>query len=127
MGDSHSGHDDDARSLDGFRHVVGGQGDFHGALALIAEKAELGAAQGDAGLFNVGEVHLSETGLIPEADLLALQCAVGGHGLAHGTSAQDGNRHVLQITHVHCDFLLIIFGSDGLPSVSPLTYRLRLL
>lgn len=60
-------------ALDGLGHIVGGHGDLHRALALIAEVAELGAGEGDAGLLNVGKVDLGEAGLVPQADLLALR------------------------------------------------------
>ena len=55
------------------------------------------------------EIHCelkTKTKMFSEADLLALQRAVGGHGLAHSAGAQNGDRHVFQITHVHCDILL---------------------
>ena len=94
-------HDDDAGTLDGLGHVVGGQGDLHVALALEPEIAELVAAEGDAGFFDIGEVGLGKAGLVPEADFLAAHGTVGRHGLAHGAGTQNGNRHILQITHVH--------------------------
>ena len=101
VGDGHGGHDDDAGTLDGLGHVVGGQGDLHVALALEPEIAELVAAEGDAGFFDIGEVGLGKAGLVPEADFLAAHGTVGRHGLAHGAGTQNGNRHILQITHVH--------------------------
>ena len=110
MGDGDGGHDDDAGALDSLGHIVGGHGNLYRTLALIAEIAELGTGEGDAGLLNVGKVDLGEAGLVPQADLLALQGAVRSHGLADGTGAQDRDGHILQITHIcHCNILLLFF------------------
>ena len=127
MGHGHGGHDDDASALHGLSHVIGSQGHLGGAFALEAEEAELIAAEGDAGLLDVHEVHLGEAGLIPQADLLAGQSAVTGHGLANAAGAQDRNRHVLQITHIHCSILLkqflrFIMGRGVCPCITAATH-----
>ncbi len=103
-------YNDDARALDSLCHIVGSQSDFHGTLALIAEEAELRAAQGNAGLLNVGEVDFRETGLVPETDFLALQRTVSGHGFAYRARTQNGDRHILQVAHVHSNVLLVMIS-----------------
>ena len=129
MGHGHGGHDDDADALHGLSHVVGSQSDLHSTLALIAEVAELCTGQSDAGLLNVGEVGLGEAGLIPQANFLAGQGAVSSHGLAHSAGAQDRDRHILQITHIHCDILLKIIirklGSCSNLQLIAATHHLR--
>ena len=71
------------------------------ASALITEEAELVAAQGNAGFFNVEEIGLSKSRLIPQANFLSRQCTVRSHRLAYCAAAQNRDRHVLQITHIH--------------------------
>ena len=106
MSQSNSSDNDDASALDSLSHIIGGQSNLCGALTLIAKEAELSASQGDAGLFDVGEVDLREFGRIPQANFLALQSTVSSHRLADGASTQNRDGHVLQITHIHSSVLL---------------------
>ena len=98
--------DNDARALDRLGHVVGREADKRLALALIAEEAELMAGQRDTSLFDVQEIALCKIRLVPDAHFLACQRAVRRHRLADSAAAQNSDRHVLQITHVHNRFLL---------------------
>ena len=101
MTQSDSGNDDDACALDSLCQIVGSQSNVCDASALVAEEAELVAAQGNAGLFNVEEIGLSKSRLIPQANFLSRQCTVRSHRLAYCAAAPNRDRHVLQITHIH--------------------------
>ena len=73
----------------------------------MAALDKLIAGQLDACSLDVVKVFL-ESFLLPDADFLSCQCAVTCHGLANTAAAKNRDRHVLQIAHIPCHFVILL-------------------
>lgn len=112
MRDARDAHDDELRALDGFGNAVGGKRELGLAPALETVlglgTGQLGA-NGHAGLVHVAERALEEWVEVADAHLLAGKRAICCAGLANCTTAEHGDRCVVQLLNIDGHGFLLLF------------------